>query len=134
MRPRLLKRMISERTGANPFFMEETVQGLLDEGALVRDGVAVRLSKPLAELKIPGTVQAILAARIDRLPAEQKELLQTLAVLGKEFGISTLSHLKATAAARRRVGLSGCLALCKWLSLFTNSQRQVRSNTFSNMH
>ena len=47
--------------------MEETVQVLLDEGALVRDGT-VELTKPLGELKIPPTVQAILAARIDRLP------------------------------------------------------------------
>ena len=91
-----VKRLIVERTGANPFFMEETVQALLDEGALVRHGVEVRLSKPLAELKIPGTVQAILAARVDRLPADQKDLLQMLAVLGKEF---TLSHLKTTASA-----------------------------------
>jgi predicted ATPase len=79
-----LKRLIVERTEGNPFFMEETVQGLLDEGALTRNG-AVRLTKSLNELKIPPTVQAILAARIDRLPAEQKELLQTLAVLGREF-------------------------------------------------
>ena len=55
--------------------MEETVQVLLDEGALVRDGAAVRLTKPLSELKIPPTVQAILAARIDRLPADEKDLL-----------------------------------------------------------
>jgi class 3 adenylate cyclase len=48
-----LKRLIIERTGGNPFFMEETVQVLLDEGALVRDGVAVRLTKPLSDLKIP---------------------------------------------------------------------------------
>ena len=66
---RPLKRLIIERTGGNPFFMEETVQVLLDEGALVRDGAAVRLTKALGELKIPPTVQAILAARIDRLPA-----------------------------------------------------------------
>ena len=64
---RPLKRLIIERTGGNPFFMEETVQVLLDEGALVRNGT-VKLTKSLSELKIPPTVQAILAARIDRLP------------------------------------------------------------------
>src|SRR5580698_2717856 len=74
-----LKRVIIEKTEGNPFFMEETVQVLLDEGALVRNG-HFRLTKPLRELKIPPTVQAILAARIDRLPSNQKELLQTLAV------------------------------------------------------
>ena len=64
-----LKKLITERTEGNPFFMEETVQVLLDEGALVRDGSAVRLTRPLAGLKIPPTVQGILASRIDRLPA-----------------------------------------------------------------
>ena len=62
-----LKRVIIERTEGNPFFMEETVQVLLDEGALVRNGVT-HLTRPISELKIPPTVQGILAARIDRLP------------------------------------------------------------------
>ena len=56
-----LKRLIIEKTEGNPFFMEETVQVLLDEGALVREGTAVRLTRPLGELKIPPTVQGILA-------------------------------------------------------------------------
>src|SRR4029077_19219266 len=73
-----LKRVIIEKTEGNPFFMEETVQMLLDEGALVRDGGAVKLTRPVSELKIPPTVQGILAARIDRLAPDTKELLQTL--------------------------------------------------------
>ena len=79
-----LKRLIIERTEGNPFFMEESVQVLLDEGALVRNG-DVKLTRPLGELKIPPTVQAILAARIDRLPPAAKDLLQTLSVIGKDF-------------------------------------------------
>ena len=79
-----LKQLIIERAEGNPFFMEEMVQVLLDEGALVRNGV-IKLTKPLAELKIPPTVQAILSARIDRLPAAEKELLQTLAVIGGDL-------------------------------------------------
>jgi class 3 adenylate cyclase/tetratricopeptide (TPR) repeat protein len=82
-----LKRLIIERTEGTPFFMEETVQVLLDEGSLVRNGT-VKLTRPLAELKIPPTVQAILASRIDRLPADAKDLLQTLAVIGREFTLS----------------------------------------------
>jgi predicted ATPase/class 3 adenylate cyclase len=82
-----LKRLVIERTEGNPFFMEEIVQSLFEEGVLVRNG-SVRLTKPLGALKLPPTVQGILAARIDRLPPEQKELLQTLAVLGKEFALS----------------------------------------------
>jgi tetratricopeptide (TPR) repeat protein len=79
-----IKRMIVERTQGTPFFMEEMVQALFEDGVLVRNG-ATHLTMPLAELKIPPTVQGILAARIDRLPPDAKELLQTLAVLGREF-------------------------------------------------
>jgi predicted ATPase len=61
----------------------------------VRDGAAVRLTKALGELKIPPTVQAILAARIDRLPADEKDLLQTLAVIGNEFQVSLVHAVTA---------------------------------------
>ncbi len=88
-----LERLIIDRTEGNPFFMEETVQALLDEGALVRDGTAVKLTKSLNALQIPSTVQGILAARIDRLPVEEKELLQTLAVIGREFALSLVRRV-----------------------------------------
>jgi tetratricopeptide (TPR) repeat protein len=84
-----LKRLIIERTEGTPFFMEETVQVLLDEGALVRNGT-VKLTRPLAELKIPPTVQAILVSRIDRLPSDAKDLMHTLAVIGREFRLSLI--------------------------------------------
>jgi hypothetical protein len=79
-----LKRLIIERTEGNPFFMEEMVQALIEQGVLVRNA-AMKLAKPLDEIRVPASVQAILAARIDRLAAADKELLQTLAVLGREF-------------------------------------------------
>jgi predicted ATPase len=84
-----LKRLIIERTSGNPFFMEETVQALLDDGALVRNG-GMKITRPVAELTIPTTVQAILSARIDRLPAPDKELLQTLAVIGSELRLELI--------------------------------------------
>ena len=90
-----LKRLIIERTEGNPFFMEETVLVLFDDGALVRDDGAVRLTKALSGLKIPPTVQAILAARIDRLTADHKDLLQTLAVIGKEFNFGLVRNVAA---------------------------------------
>jgi class 3 adenylate cyclase len=77
------KRLVIERTEGNPFFIEEMVQALFDEGALVRNGV-VKVTRSLSQLRLPPTVQGILASRIDRLSAEQKELLQTLAVIGRE--------------------------------------------------
>ena len=85
-----LKQLIIDKTEGNPFFMEEMVQVLFDEGALVREGAAAKLTKPPNALKIPPTVQGILAARIDRLPADAKELLQTLAVIGREFPLSLI--------------------------------------------
>jgi class 3 adenylate cyclase/tetratricopeptide (TPR) repeat protein len=87
-----LKRLIIEKTEGTPFFMEETVEMLLDEGALVRNG-SIKLVKPLSELKIPPTVQAILASRIDRLPAREKELLQQLAVMGRQFSLPIIQDV-----------------------------------------
>ena len=78
--------LIVQKTEGNPFFMEEIVQGLIEDGALIRNGTT-KVVRPLDTIKIPATVQAILASRIDRLPATEKDLLQTLAVIGREFGL-----------------------------------------------
>jgi len=87
-----LRRLIIDKTEGTPFFMEETVQMLLDEGSLVRNGT-MKLARSLTELKIPPTVQAILASRIDRLPLDEKGLLQTLAVVGREFPLSLVREV-----------------------------------------
>jgi class 3 adenylate cyclase len=87
-----LKLLVIERTEGNTFFMEETVQALLDDGALVRNG-EIKLTKPPSELKIPFTVQAMLSARIDRLPSGEKELLQILAVIGKELTLELIKQV-----------------------------------------
>ena len=87
-----LKRLIIERTEGTPFFMEEIVQALFEDGVLQRNG-AVKLAKSMNAVKVPATVQAILASRIDRLPPEEKELLQTLAVIGREFALSLVRQV-----------------------------------------
>ena len=76
---------IQVRTGGNPFFIEEVVQSLAEVGSL--DGVrgAYRLMAPVDEVAVPASVQTVLVARIDRLPEREKQLLQTAAVIGKEF-------------------------------------------------
>jgi class 3 adenylate cyclase/predicted ATPase len=76
-----LKRLIIEKTEGNPFFIEEYVKALFEHGVLVR-GATISLAKPLSAVVIPATVQGLLAARIDRLPRDQKALLQSLTVLG----------------------------------------------------
>jgi class 3 adenylate cyclase len=77
------KRRLVERTHGNPFFLEESVQSLLEAGALDGERGAHRLVRPLENIQVPATVQAVLAARIDRLPSDDKRLLQSAAVIGK---------------------------------------------------
>jgi predicted ATPase len=89
-----LRRVIMETTGGNPFFIEETVQALLEQGIIVRNG-RVQVTQSLAHLRIPHTVQAILASRLDRLPATLKQLLQTLAVIGKHFQLRLVQEVTA---------------------------------------
>ena len=79
-----LTQLLIARTQGNPFFLEESVRTLVETGVLVGERGAYRLAQPLESLHVPATVQAILAARIDRLPAEEKRLLQTAAVIGTE--------------------------------------------------
>jgi len=84
-----LERLVLKKTEGNPFFMEEVVQTLAEEGVLSGQRGRYRLERSPGELHIPATVQGVLAARIDRLPEEEKELLQTLSVIGKQlpFGL-----------------------------------------------
>jgi class 3 adenylate cyclase/tetratricopeptide (TPR) repeat protein len=91
-----LKRLIIERTEGNPLFIEEVLQALFDDGALVRNGV-VKVARPLSQVRLPPTVQGILAARIDRQPSVQKQLLQTLAVIGRESRLGLIRRVVATA-------------------------------------
>jgi class 3 adenylate cyclase/predicted ATPase len=90
-----LKHLTLDKTQGTPFFMEEIVQDLFEQGVLVRTEVgAVRRDRPSAEtLHIPPTVQAVLAARIDRLAADEKALLQQLAVIGRQFPLSLVRQV-----------------------------------------
>ena len=96
-----LKRLIIERTDGTPFFMEEMVQALFEEGVLQRNGT-VQVLKPISVVKVPTTVQAVIASRIDRLPSAEKELLQTLAVLGREFSLNLVQRVWQLPLPQRR--------------------------------
>ncbi|MCY1331843.1 TOMM system kinase/cyclase fusion protein [compost metagenome] len=90
-----LKRLILAKTEGNPFFMEEVVQTLCEEKALLGEPGHYRIEKTPTALHIPTTVQGVLAARIDRLTRAEKDLLQTLAVIGKEFSLSLIQRVVA---------------------------------------
>ena len=93
-----LKKLLIERTEGNPFFLEESVRTLVETQVLVGEPGAYHLTQSLPTIQVPATVQAVLAARIDRLPADKKRLLQTAAVIGTEvpflllFTIAELSE------------------------------------------
>jgi class 3 adenylate cyclase/tetratricopeptide (TPR) repeat protein len=87
-----LRQLIGEKTEGNPLFIEEIVLNLFEDGTLAHNG-EVKLAKPLASLRIPPTVQGIIASRIDRLPADEKDLLQTVAVIGTEFNLGVAHAL-----------------------------------------
>jgi tetratricopeptide (TPR) repeat protein len=88
-----LKRLLIARTEGNPLFLEESVRTLVETRGLVGEGGAYRLARPLDTIQMPATVQAILAARIDRLSPELKRLLQAAAVVGKDVPVSVLESI-----------------------------------------
>src|SRR5215475_9322375 len=77
-----LKELLIRRTEGNPFFVEESVRSLVEAGVLVGEKGAYRPGLRIDEIRIPSTVQNVVADRIDRLPIEEKHLLQTAAVIG----------------------------------------------------
>jgi len=78
------------RTEGNPFFLEESVRALVETQVLVGERSAYRLTQTLPNIQVPATVQAVLAARIDRLSPEEKHLLQVASVIGKEVPAALL--------------------------------------------
>jgi len=101
-----LKHLLVERTEGVPFFLEESVRTLVETGALAGERGRYRLGRPLDTIQVPATVQAILAARIDRLPPEDKTLLQTAAVIGKDVPFVLLQAISGIPDEALRLGLA----------------------------
>ena len=87
-----LAEFIVLKSEGNPLFIEELLQALIDQGLLIR-GDSARLTRPLNGVAIPATVQGILASRIDRLPTEEKGLLQAMAVIGRSAHLNLLKRV-----------------------------------------
>jgi len=85
-----LKELLIQRSQGNPFFLEEIVRALLETKALVHERGRYRLTGDLAKLQVPPTVQAVLAARIDRLSPDIKRLLQSAAAIGMDAPVALL--------------------------------------------
>jgi class 3 adenylate cyclase/tetratricopeptide (TPR) repeat protein len=100
-----LNELLVQRTEGNPFFLEESVRTLVEIGALVGEPGAYRVAHALPTMQIPATVQAVLAARIDRLSPEEKRLLQTAAAIGMEVPLSLLQAVGELPEEALRLGL-----------------------------
>ena len=98
--------LLIARTEGNPFFLEESVRTLVETGVLVGEPGAYRLAQALPTIHMPATVQAVLAARIDRLPPEEKRLLQTAAVIGTEVPMPLLQAIADLPEAALHRGLA----------------------------
>src|SRR5712691_801482 len=98
--------LLIARTEGNPFFLEESVRTLIETEVLVGTSGAYRLVQPLQGMPVPATVQAVLAARIDRLPPEEKRLLQTAAVLGTDVPFPLLQAIAELPEVALHRGLS----------------------------
>jgi class 3 adenylate cyclase/tetratricopeptide (TPR) repeat protein len=98
--------LLITRTEGNPFFLEESVRTLVETGVLVGEPGAYRLAQALPTIQVPATVQAVLAARIDRLPPEEKRLLQTSAVIGTEVPLPLLQAIAEMPEAALHRGLA----------------------------
>jgi class 3 adenylate cyclase/tetratricopeptide (TPR) repeat protein len=85
-----LKRLLIARTQGNPFFLEEMVRSLAESQDLIGTPGDYRLAAALPAIEIPPTVQAVLAARIDRLSTDDKRLLQDASVVGKDVSLPLL--------------------------------------------
>jgi class 3 adenylate cyclase/tetratricopeptide (TPR) repeat protein len=101
-----LRELLIERTEGNPFFLEESVRELVESGALGGRRGAYRQALPLTSIRIAPTVHAVLAARMDRLAPEDKALLQSAAVIGKDFALPLLEAIVERSPDDVRRGLA----------------------------
>ncbi len=83
--PNELERLLVAKAEGSPFCAEEITRSLIEEGYLIANGGPRKLTRPLEEIRIPGTVQEVIAARLDRLGPQAKRVVQVAAVLGRQF-------------------------------------------------
>ena len=101
-----LKTVLVERTDGNPLFLEESVRALVETQALIGEVGGRRLAKPLETVQVPGSVQAVLAARIDRLTPAAKHVLQSASVIGKDVPFPVLAEIADLPDEALRAGLA----------------------------
>lgn len=101
--PETIRMQILERSEGNPFYLEEVLRSLIDDGQVVRDGDHWRATRDIIDAKIPETLAGVLSARIDRLPETTKRVAQTAAVIGRVFQHRVLESVCREAPGMERI-------------------------------
>jgi tetratricopeptide (TPR) repeat protein len=91
--PSDLKQFVREKIGGNPFYLEEIINSLVESETLVPENAHWTLRKDISDSKLSSTIHGVITARIDRLEAETKRILQEAAVIGRTFYYEILSHI-----------------------------------------
>ena len=117
---RNVNQLIYERTEGNPFFVEELVRSLMDQGILYLEELQVIASAPIDQIQLPATLQGVIASRIDRLDKEDKFLLQAASVLGRIFDRQVLNELLVKA------GFHGDMEQSLWELLYRELLREKK--------
>ncbi|MGZ5289750.1 MAG: ATP-binding protein, partial [Actinomycetota bacterium] len=99
--PTELAEAIVEKSEGNPLFVEETLAMLIDDGLVVREGDRSRLTGDLSAVMVPPSIQALLAARLDRLSPQERAVLEAAAVVGKDFFAGAVRSLVPEDARQR---------------------------------
>jgi predicted ATPase len=97
--PESLRALIVDRAGGNPLYLEEVVRALVAAGVLVRDGLTWYCTAAAATAQVPATLHGLLLARLDRLDAAERQVIQEAAVIGPRFDVSLLTAISARPAA-----------------------------------
>jgi class 3 adenylate cyclase/tetratricopeptide (TPR) repeat protein len=91
--PEITLQLILNKSEGNPFFLEELLRSLIDTGMVLLEGDRAVATQAISQLQVPDTLQGVIAARIDRLPSEDKYTLQTASVIGRVFQQNVLGYL-----------------------------------------
>ncbi|MAE28203.1 MAG: hypothetical protein CMJ87_04360 [Planctomycetes bacterium] len=101
--PERLRDLIVQKAEGNPFYIEEAMLALVETGVVARRNGTCTLTRPIEEIQVPDTLQAIILSRIDRLAAEAKQSLQLASVIGREFTVQLLQRIADIEAELQQV-------------------------------
>jgi len=127
--PYALTKQIIQRAGGNPFFIEEVVRSLFDQGAIVRREGRLEVTEKINKIPLPNTINDLLMARIDRLEEKTRDLLKVASVIGRSFFYRILSDV-----ASEVEDIPGKLSILSELQLLQAQSGWERSSIFSGTH